>query len=73
MLRQELQNIMVSKNVTVVYRKDFEDMTATKVEIDDAKEEGVNFELFKSPVEITDDGVIFIDTKKLDDERKNYG
>ena len=59
-----------SKNVTVVYRKDFEDMTATKVEIDDAKEEGVNFELFKSPVEITDDGVIFIDTKKLDDERK---
>ena len=59
-----------SKNVTVVYRKDFEDMTATKVEIDDAKEEGVNFELFKSPVKITDDGVIFIDTKKLDDERK---
>ena len=59
-----------SKNVTVVYRKDFEDMTATKVEINDAKEEGVNFELFKSPVEITDDGVIFIDTKKLDDERK---
>ena len=59
-----------SKNVTVVYRKDFEDMTATKVEIDDAKEEGVNFELFKSPIEITDDGVIFIDTKKLDDERK---
>ncbi len=58
------------KNVTIVYRKDFEDMTATKVEINDAKKEGVNFELFKSPVEITDEGVIFIDTKKLDDERK---
>ena len=59
-----------AKNVTVVYRKDFEDMTATKAEINEAKEEGVNFELFKSPVEITDDGVIFINTKKLDDERK---
>ena len=58
------------KNVTVVYRKDFEDMTATKAEINDAKKEGVNFELFKSPVEITDEGAIFIDTKKLDDERK---
>ena len=54
------------KNVTVVYRKDFEDMTATKAEINDAKKEGVNFELFKSPVEITDEGAIFIDTKKLD-------
>ena len=58
------------KDVTVVYRKDFEDMSATKVEINDAKEEGVKFELFKSPIEITDEGVIFIDTKKIDDERK---
>ena len=45
-------------------------MTATKAEIKDAKEDGVNFELFKAPVEIIDEGVIFIDTKKLDDERK---
>ena len=59
-----------ASNVTVVYRKGFEDMTATKAEIKDAKEDGVNFELFKAPVEITDEGVIFIDTKKLDDERK---
>ena len=59
-----------ASNVTVVYRKDFEDMTATKAEIKEAKEEGVEFELFKSPVEITDEGVVFIDTKKLDDERQ---
>ena len=59
-----------ASNVTVVYRKGFEDMTATKAEIKDAKEDGVNFELFKAPVEIIDEGVIFIDTKKLDDERK---
>lgn len=58
-----------ASNVKVVYRKSFEDMTATKAEINDAKKEGVKFELFKSPVEINDDGVIFIDTKKLDDEK----
>ncbi len=48
-----------SKDVTVVYRKGFENMTATKVEIEDAKNEGVKFELYKSPVEINDKGAIF--------------
>lgn len=57
-----------AKDVKVVYRKDFEDMTATNAEINDAKEEGVDFELFKAPLEIVDDGVIFIDTKKIEDE-----
>ena len=55
-----------AKDVTVVYRKDFEHMTATKAEINDAKEEGVNFELFKAPVEIVDEGVVFIDTKMIE-------
>lgn len=59
-----------AKEVTVVYRKDFEHMTATKVEIEDAKEEGVKFELFKSPVEIVDEGVIFIDTKMVEEDGK---
>ena len=57
-----------AKDVRVVYRKDFEDMTATNAEINDAKEEGVDFELFKAPVEIVDEGVVFIDTKKIEDE-----
>lgn len=57
-----------AKDVRVVYRKDFEDMTATNAEINDAKEEGVDFELFKAPVEIVDEGVVFIDTKKVEDE-----
>ena len=57
-----------SKNVTICYRRGFEDMTATKVEIQEAKEEGVIFDLFKSPVEITDKGVVFIDTEKIIDE-----
>lgn len=36
---QELLKHYGAKNVKVIYRKDFEHMTATKVEINDAKEE----------------------------------
>ena len=60
-----------AKEVTVVYRKDFEHMTATNAEIEDAKEEGVKFELFKAPVEIVDEGVIFIDTKMIEEDGKS--
>lgn len=59
-----------AKEVTVVYRKDFEHMTATNAEIEDAKEEGVKFELFKSPVEIVDEGVVFVDTKFVEEDGK---
>lgn len=59
-----------AKEVTVVYRKDFEHMTATNAEIEDAKEEGVKFKLFKSPVEIVDEGVVFIDTKFVEEDGK---
>lgn len=54
--------------VSILYRKGFEDMTATKVEIEDAKEDGIIFELFKSPTEITDEGVKYIETKKIINE-----
>lgn len=57
-----------AKEVTVVYRKDFAHMTATNAEIKDAKEEGVKFELFKAPVEIVDEGVVFIDTKFVEED-----
>lgn len=59
-----------AKEVTVVYRKDFEHMTATNAEIEDAKEEGVKFELFRSPVEIVDEGAVFIDTKFIEEDGK---
>lgn len=59
-----------AKEVTVAYRKDFEHMTATNAEIEDAKEEGVKFELFKAPVEIVDEGVVFIDTKFVEEDGK---
>lgn len=50
--------------VSIVYRKGFEEMTATKLEIREAKEDGVNFILFKSPLEILDNGVKFVDVEK---------
>ena len=53
-----------SKNVHVYYRRDFSDMTATKHEIQEAKEEDVIFNTFKAPVKITEEGVEFVDTKK---------
>lgn len=56
------------KNVTVFYRRGFENMTATKHEINEAKKEGISFKTFKSPVEIVDDGVIFEDTKLIENE-----
>lgn len=59
-----------AKEVTVAYRKDFQHMTATNAEIEDAKEEGVKFELFKAPVEIVDEGVVFIDTKFVEEDGK---
>ena len=55
-------------DVTVLYRKGFEDMTATKEEIREAKESGVNFKLFRSPLEITDNGVRLAYTENVIDE-----
>lgn len=44
-------------DVTIVYRKGFEQMTATKFEINEAKENGIHFSLFRAPLEITDNGL----------------
>lgn len=55
-------------DVCILYRKGFEDMTATKAEIEETKEDGVRFELFKSPLEILEEGVKFIKTEKIIDE-----
>lgn len=54
--------------VVVFYRKGFEEMTATKVEIQDAKEDGVIFDLYKAPVEILDEGLKYIKTEKAGEE-----
>ncbi len=57
-----------SKDVYIAYRRDVCDMTATKAELHEAMEEGVEFITFKAPVEIVDKGVILADTKKVVDE-----
>jgi glutamate synthase (NADPH/NADH) small chain len=59
------------KEVTVIYRKGFEEMTATKQEIREAKEDNINFELFKSPIEITEDGIRLAITENVVDSEGN--
>lgn len=54
-----------SEEVVILYRKGFEDMTATKAEIEETKHDGVKFELYKSPMEILEDGVKYIETEKI--------
>lgn len=56
-----------SKDVFIMYRGEEEDITATKHELEYAKMEGVQFELLKSPVEIVDEGVLYVDTRKVID------
>lgn len=57
-----------SDEVYILYRKGFDNMPCTKVELEEAKEDGVKFELFKAPIELTEDGVKYIETKNQIDE-----
>lgn len=58
-------------NTTVYYRRDFSDMTAVLEEVNAAREEGVKFKVFESPVEIIDEGLVTLSTKKAEgDESK---
>ncbi|HEY8805420.1 MAG TPA: NAD(P)-dependent oxidoreductase [Clostridium sp.] len=50
------------RDVSIMYRGNMDSITADKSELEYAKIDGVKFELFKSPLEITDDGVIYIQT-----------
>lgn len=56
-----------AKDVTIIYRKGFDEMSATKQEIREAKEDGINFELFKSPIELTQNGVKLAVTENIED------
>ena len=48
-----------AKEVQVMYRKGEADMPAEKIEISHAKVDGVKFNLFKSPLEFTQEGIKF--------------
>jgi glutamate synthase (NADPH/NADH) small chain len=52
------------RDVSIMYRGDMDDITAEKHEVEYAKLDGVNFQLFKSPIEIVDDGLIYSETTK---------
>ncbi|MGG7079131.1 NAD(P)-dependent oxidoreductase [Clostridium sardiniense] len=59
-----------AKNVYVVYRKHFDQMTATKKEIEEAKEDNVEFKLFRAPVEILEDGIKVVKTENIEVDGK---
>lgn len=57
--------------VTVLYRKGIKDMKATKREIEEAEEDGVQFNLHTAPKEIVDEGIIVTQTKLVVDIDNN--
>ena len=52
--------------VSIMYRKGEEDMPAERIEIEHAKIDGVKFNLFKSPLEFTENGIKYENTKEDD-------
>ncbi len=62
-----------AKEVTILYRKGMNDITATKAELQGAIEEGVKFELFKSPLELTEEGIVYEATNSLEGEEAEKG
>lgn len=57
-----------SKEVYVMARRGPEDIQAEKMEVEYAKIDGVKFEHYKAPVEITDEGVKYIKTEVINEE-----
>lgn len=57
-----------AEEVYILYRKGFENMPCTRAELEEAKEDGVKFELFKAPLELTEEGVKYIETRNEVDE-----
>ena len=54
-----------AKEVYILYRKGMENIPATKAELEGAISDGVEFELFKSPLELTEEGVKYIETENV--------
>ena len=57
-----------AREVIIMYRKGMEDIPASKHEVECAKIDGVKFELYKQPLEITDKGVIYSSTDESGEE-----
>lgn len=57
-----------SREVSIMYRKGFEQMSAEKLEVEYAKIDGVKFNLYKLPLEFTPKGIKYLST---DEENPN--
>jgi len=57
-----------ASEVTVLYRRGEDDMSATKYEYEYAKVDGVRFRFFTSPEEINDQGVVCVETRTVEGE-----
>lgn len=58
--------------VTIIYRGRFEDMSATKREVEEAKEDGISFKLYRSPIELTEDGVKLINKENQNSVKEEF-
>ena len=56
------------KDTWVYYRKTFANMPANPLEVEEAKNEGVQFAVFEAPVEVRDHSVIFRKCENVTDE-----
>ena len=54
------------KTATIMYRKTLGEMSASDEEIEAAKMDGVKFEFLKTPIEFTDNGIIYNSVEKTD-------
>ncbi|MCT4564211.1 MAG: NAD(P)-dependent oxidoreductase [Maledivibacter sp.] len=54
--------------VYIMYRKGEEDMSASRNEIEYARLDGVRFEFYKTPIELKDQGVEYLETKKVEED-----
>ncbi|QZY56168.1 NAD(P)-dependent oxidoreductase [Crassaminicella profunda] len=59
-----------SQEVYIMYRKGMEDIPAGKHELEYAKIDGVKFELYKTPIAFTHEGVSYVQTKKVKNENE---
>lgn len=57
-------------DVSIYYRKSFNEMPATKKEIEDTKNDGVKFEIYNAPKIITNNSIIFEKTENIIEEGK---
>lgn len=58
--------------VTILYRGNFDNMSATKKEIEEAKQEGIIFKLYRTPIEIAEEGVKLINKEDENNVKEEF-